>query len=135
MFLCSIHNLATGRRYEIKVATPAEVEAILDAKACYGTAGGRTVVVTDLATVERAEARAAAVRAVQAHLDATARAWGYDDIFTAVTYADEPEAPQFQAEGRALRKWRSKVWRACYASTATTIDGLLADLPPVPVKP
>lgn len=82
-----------------------------------------------------ANARGSGVDAVQAHLDATSQAWGYDDIFTAVTYADEPEDPQFQAEGRALRKWRSKVWRACYASTATTVDGLLADLPPVPANP
>lgn len=51
---------------------------------------------------------------VQAHMDQTARAYGYDDIKTAVTYAEEPAVAKFQAEGRALRAWRSRVWAACY---------------------
>lgn len=51
---------------------------------------------------------------VQEHLDAAAQGLGYDDIRSAVTYADEPAVPKFQAEGRALRAWRSEVWAACY---------------------
>lgn len=51
---------------------------------------------------------------VQSHLDATARTHGYDNIHTAVTYADEPAVPKFQAEGQALRSWRSQVWAHCY---------------------
>ena len=53
--------------------------------------------------------------AVQAHLDAPARALGYDDIKTAITYAEEPAVACFQQEARALRAWRSLVWAACYA--------------------
>lgn len=65
------------------------------------------------------EARIAALRtAVQAHLDAPAQALGYDDIKTAITYADEPAVPRFQAEGRALRAWRSRVWDRCYGVLA-----------------
>jgi hypothetical protein len=41
--------------------------------------------------------------------DQTAIAYGYPDMTTAVTYADEPTAPHYQAEGLALRKWRSQV--------------------------
>lgn len=52
--------------------------------------------------------------AVQSHLDATAQSLGYDDIKTAVTYADEPAVPKFQTEGQALRAWRSMVWAKCY---------------------
>lgn len=59
--------------------------------------------------------RIAALRdAVQEYIDAKARTMGYDDIKTAVTYAEEPSVPQFQKEGRALRAWRSVVWESCY---------------------
>lgn len=76
--------------------------------------------------------------AVQAHLDAGAQALGYDNIFTAVTYADEPAVAKFQAEGEALRAWRSKVWDKCYVIMADvesgkqavpTADELIAELP------
>ncbi|WP_422084326.1 hypothetical protein [Variovorax sp.] len=62
------------------------------------------------------EERAATLRSeVQKHLDATAVAYGFDDIRTAVTYADEPAVPRFQAQGRAFRAWRSLVWDFCYS--------------------
>lgn len=62
------------------------------------------------------EERAAALRdGVQKHLDSTAAAHGFDDIKTAVTYADEPAVPRFQAQGRAFRAWRSLVWDFCYS--------------------
>ena len=51
---------------------------------------------------------------VQEYMEAMARSLGYEDIKTAVTYADEPSVPKFQNEGRALRAWRSLVWAACY---------------------
>lgn len=75
---------------------------------------------------------------VQAQLDAVARAYGYDGISSAVSYADEPAVPKFQAEGQALRAWRSLVWAACYELLAEvqaggrdepTWEELLADLP------
>lgn len=60
---------------------------------------------------------------VQEYLDAMARAWGYDDIRSAVTYAEEPAVPRFQAEGKALRAWRSMVWSACYELLARVQAG------------
>lgn len=63
----------------------------------------------------RAEQIAALTAAVQAHVDAQARLLGYDDIRSAVSYADEPAVPRYAAEGAALRAWRSLVWAACYA--------------------
>lgn len=61
------------------------------------------------------EERAAALQqAVQLHMDQQAQARRYDDIATAITYADEPAVPRFQAEGRAFRVWRSQVWAFCY---------------------
>ncbi|MBK1711298.1 hypothetical protein [Rubrivivax gelatinosus] len=47
---------------------------------------------------------------VQIRLDEAAQAAGYDDIKSAVSYADEPAVPQYQADGVRLRAWRSRVW-------------------------
>jgi hypothetical protein len=54
------------------------------------------------------------IDAVQSHMDSAARDRGYDDIKTAVTYADEPAVPKFQQEGIAFRAWRSLCWAYCY---------------------
>lgn len=72
--------------------------------------------------------RADRVAAVYAHLNAAAQALGYDDIRAAVTYADEPAVPKFQAEGRACRAWRSLVWAHCYQ----VLDDVQAGLRPIP---
>lgn len=81
-------------------------------------------------------AQAEAVRVVQARLDTQAQSWGYDNIFTACTYADEPAVAQFQAEGQALRAWRSSTWAVCYANVdAPSLDALLALLPAPPARP
>ncbi len=72
--------------------------------------------------------RADRVAAVYAHLNAAAHALGYDDIRAAVTYADEPAVPKFQAEGRAFRAWRSLVWAHCYQ----VLDDVQAGRRPIP---
>lgn len=54
------------------------------------------------------------VAAVQLWLDEQARALGYDDIKSAVTYAEEPAVPKFQQEGQAMRRLRSLAWARCY---------------------
>jgi hypothetical protein len=66
--------------------------------------------------------------AIQDYMDAMARMLGYDDIKTAVTYADEPAVPKFQAEGQALRAWRSLVWAACYEHLAL-VEAWEAEIP------
>lgn len=70
-----------------------------------------------------AEIQAQLTAVVQRHLDAKAKALGYDNIFTAVTYAEEPSVPKFQADGLALRAWRSAVWAAGYALLADVQAG------------
>lgn len=60
----------------------------------------------------------------QAHMDAAARAAGYDDIKTAVTYADEPAVPKFQQDGQAFRAWRSLCWAYAYEQLAAVQAGL-----------
>lgn len=76
--------------------------------------------------------------AVQQHLDELAQDYGYDSIASAVTYADEPAVPKFQAEGVAFRAWRSLVWAYCYAQLDAVANGdraqpsigeLIAELP------
>lgn len=51
---------------------------------------------------------------VDDYIDGKARELGYASIVTAVSYADEPAVPKFQAEGRALRAWRSQVYAVAY---------------------
>jgi hypothetical protein len=55
---------------------------------------------------------------LQQIMDAKAHSLNYDDIKTAITYADEPAVPKFQAEGKAFRAWRSLVWDAAYKKLA-----------------
>lgn len=81
--------------------------------------------------------------AIQAHLDETAHQFGYDDMKTAVTYADEPAVPKFQQEGQALRAWRSLVWEVAFAELALYQEGdpiptgeqLIEKLPPFILEP
>ena len=81
--------------------------------------------------------------AIQAHMDNAAQGYGYDDIKAAVTYADEPAVPKFQAEGRAFRAWRSLVWAHAYGvldevqaghREQPTADELLAELPKLVIE-
>ena len=51
---------------------------------------------------------------VQSWLDGKARALGYADIKSAVSYAEEPAVPRFQQEGQALRRLRSLAWARFY---------------------
>lgn len=76
--------------------------------------------------------------AVQNHMDSRALLFGYDDIKTAVTYAEEPSVPRFQTEGQAFRAWRSACWDYCYTLLAAvkagqrelpSVDQLVAELP------
>jgi len=85
-----------------------------------------------------AEIKAALVVAVQFFIDETAVSLGYDSVYTACTYADEPSVPKFQKEGKALRKWRSLVWATCWQVMADvqagnraipTPEQLIAELP------
>jgi hypothetical protein len=80
---------------------------------------------------------------VQQHLDTTAQSFGYDDLLAAASYADEPADAVFEAEGKALRAWRSLAWRGCYTMFAEaaagtipvpTLDQVIAALPPAPVQ-
>lgn len=72
--------------------------------------------------------KAEGVQIAQDLLDGTAQAWGYDNIFTACTYADEDSVELFQKEGKALRAWRSLVWAACYQ----IIGEIQAGVRPIP---
>ena len=95
-------------------------------------------VLTDPSPATPEQIMAGIAGAVQAHMDAAAKAAGYDDVKSAVTYAEEPAVRRFQQEGRALRAWRSRVWEKCYALLAEvqsgarptmTADEVIAELP------
>lgn len=77
-----------------------------------------------------AQTKVRMARVLQDLLDTTAQAQDFDNIFTAVTYADEPAVPRFQIQGAALRAWRSLVWAAGYA----VMDAVIAGARPVPTE-
>ncbi len=63
--------------------------------------------------------------AVQGHLDATARAKGYDSALSCVTYINST-VPQYKAEATAMRDWRDAVWLRCYEVLAEVQAGARA---------
>jgi hypothetical protein len=92
-------------------------------------------------TVSPQTLQASLVDLVQGIMDSKARSFGYDNLTTAVTYADEPAVPKFQEEGQVFRAWRSNVWATAYAilsdvqaghrpfPTATEVPALLPAFP------
>lgn len=77
---------------------------------------------------------------IQRHLDLTAQGYGYNNIFTATTYATSL-SPKFGPEGTAFRDWRDVVWAVGYQiiadvktglRTMPTDDELIVELPPFP---
>lgn len=86
-------------------------------------AEGNTATPYTVPSLTPEQQQAALTKDVQLVLDAKAQSYGYDSIATAVTYADEAAVPKFQAEGQALRAWRSEVWAAAYAYLAEVEAG------------
>jgi hypothetical protein len=79
---------------------------------------------------------------VQSLMDSKAQAYHYDNLTTAVTYAEEPSVPKFQEEGQAFRSWRSTVWATAYSILAEvqagtrsfpTVSEVPSLLPPFPL--
>ncbi|HYG07648.1 MAG TPA: hypothetical protein VD865_14750 [Stenotrophomonas sp.] len=56
-------------------------------------------------------------------LDRVVQAKGYDNIVSCVSYVGDPD-PQFDAEARAARAWRSAVYRAGYEILANVPEGV-----------
>lgn len=80
---------------------------------------------------------------IQAFMDAKAAEYGYTDLATAVTYADEPAVVKYQDEGKGLRAWRSLVWSYWYALVAEaeasnvelpTLDDVRSNLPELEIE-
>jgi hypothetical protein len=69
-------------------------------------------------------------RAVQAHIDATAQARGYDSGVSAASYAGDPN-PAWAAEAAAFIAWRSAVWVVVF----DTLAEVQAGLTPMPETP
>lgn len=68
--------------------------------------------------------------AVQNHMDARARSLGYDNLLSAISYADEPAVSKYQADGQAFRAWRSLTWAKCHELLAQVKAGTL----PIPTE-
>lgn len=78
--------------------------------------------VAPVITQTQAEIVASISAAVQAHIDAAARAKGYDSGLSCASYDGDP-SPKFAAEAKAFKAWRSSVWTACYATLADVEAG------------
>jgi len=63
---------------------------------------------------------------VDEYMNSKAKDYGYDDIKTVVTYADEPSVEKFQLEGQAFRAWRSLVYAHLYAQMEQFNNGAMA---------
>ena len=90
-----------------------------------------------------AEIVVAYMAAVQQHMDARAVSFGYDNLISVITYAEEPAVPRYQAEGQAFRAWRSACWLACEQMLAAVKSGersapthaeLIAELPELGIE-
>lgn len=77
-------------------------------------------------TFEQAKSRI--IQDVQNLMDSEARLYGYDDIKSAVTYAEEPAVLKFQDEGRGFRAWRSLVWAKCYEILQDFQTGVISEV-------
>lgn len=84
-----------------------------------------------------AEIQEELTQAVQAYMDGTVQARGYDNIHTACSYSNSTDHI-FAAEGQACLQWRDKVWRKCYDILAEvkagtrgipTLEEVIAELP------
>ena len=95
--------------------------------------------------LERTQSRqqSALSAAIQSHIDAPAKAWGYDDARSAVSYVGDP-FPAFNAEGVAIMNFRSACWatsrevkEAVLAGERgmPTVSEMLALLPQAPERP
>ena len=62
-------------------------------------------------------------QAVQDWMDTTVQENGYDNIFTACSYANSTNT-KFRAEAEACIAWRDRVWEYCYAALDEVIAGL-----------
>jgi hypothetical protein len=68
------------------------------------------------------ELQAAYTAAIEAHVEATARARGYTSAVSCATYAAST-IPAWQAEGAAFVAWRDDVWTAALAMLAAVQAG------------
>jgi hypothetical protein len=78
---------------------------------------------------------------IQAHMDAKAQAYGYDNILSAKSYVTSTNT-KWRAEGEAFRNWQDAVWEFGLAllaaqtsgtNTITTDADLIAALPVFPL--
>ena len=74
--------------------------------------------------------QAAYTAAIEAHVEATARARGYTSAVSCATYAAST-VPAWQAEGAAFVAWRDDVWSAALAMLAAVQAG--GEIPESPI--
>ncbi len=140
-------GLNTNIPSDTVIVTQEAYDALMAAQCAGDTIGvdaqGNPVAVPFVPT--QAQTAAAYAAALQGKLDAQARAWGYDSLLSAASYASSTVA-QFAAESHALTGWRDTAWSnaaalqaAVQAGTqpmpATVAAFLAIVLPAAPARP
>lgn len=124
-----------------EIIEPGTVEQVADAWVQQWTV--RAATPDEIPVVDETEITAAYMTAVQQHMDAIAVSFGYDNLASVISYADEPIVPRYQVEGRTFRAWRSTCWDRCETVLAEVKAGtreipthaeLIALLPEAPTK-
>jgi hypothetical protein len=87
----------------------------------------------------QAETVSSITLAIQQSLDAGAKAWGYDNIVSAASYASSTNT-QYAADAKALIGWRDAVWAWAIPQFATVAAGtdptaFMATMPAQPAQP
>ena len=100
-----------------------------------GTVTVRELTAEELAALAPAapspeQVQAAYTAAIEAHVEATARARGYTSAVSCATYATSTK-PAWQAEGAAFVAWRDAVWTAALAMLAAVQAG--GEIPESPI--
>jgi hypothetical protein len=77
--------------------------------------------------------------AIQQSLDVGAKAWGYDSIVSAASYASSTNA-QYAVDAKALIGWRDAVWAWAIPQFATVVAGtdpqtFMVNMPIQPTQP
>lgn len=70
-------------------------------------------------------------KVIDDYADDMARAFRFKDLAEAISYASEPEVPEYQMEGKAFRAWRSRL-RFAFDTLASRIGAGIEEAPGTP---
>jgi hypothetical protein len=136
MTLDQIRLRARAIKALVPTAEYAEVEGVIVRWDVAEPQPSEDAIAAKAAELAQADAVRAFSTAIDAHIEATARARDYASAVSAASYVTSTN-PTWAAEAAAFVAWRDAVWAAVYGALgawqaggeAPTIEGLIASLP------